>query len=74
MLSSKARVERFLKSYPSCKNLLLNFIKKYENLVHDKEKLYKTEELAEEAKKLCEYEVTHFKKKFLQGRSTSFNC
>ena len=67
MLSSKARVERFLKSYPSCKNLLLNFIKKYENLVHDKEKQYKTEELAEEAKKLCEYEVTHFKKKVSSG-------
>ena len=67
MLSSKIKVENFLKIYPSCKSLLLSFIKKYENLVHDKEQEYKTEQLAEEAKKLCEYEITHFKKKVSSG-------
>ena len=67
MLSSKIKVKQFIKSYPKCKGILYNYIKKYENLIIEQENDLITEELIDDAKELCKYDISKFKKSILSG-------
>ena len=67
MQSTRIKVQKFLKTYPQCKNILYKHIKEYEAVINKKDKKYNAEKIFEKAKSLCEYDTANFKKPFPPG-------
>ena len=74
MESIKNKVEEFSKSHPNCSNFLQDIVRKAEEDINNERNDYEKDVVFENAKKLCEYDVSNFKKPVFLVLNTNFSC